>query len=378
MLFNIDFKNDKHISALIDILRGLAIILVLIVHTHNFIQTTGNYGDNLNQLQRNLFNLMLDGSSGVALFFVISGFLMDYLYKNRLNVKHFALKRLARIFPAWLLWNLVALAFATLGLAWQFKGGQDIMHKIYGSVQPITDLHTLGMFLASVFFLGWVSLGIWNLYVPGGWSIQAEMSHYAVFPILNKINTSVILLLCLILQGIGVYFGTPFEQPIRDSFITSPFWFVLGLVISRVVRNHRNGERIISPIEFGLLALNFVLTYNLRGPAIVQSTSMLVLFISIALSFIIFRVNVLSKTIKAIGKYSYGMYFNHFLFGIPLGFLFSSWISRYNLYGFTVIITLLAIIILSYISFIVAKIMYNYYEKFFIAKANAYAAKESQ
>ncbi len=376
-LFKVDLKNDKNISSLVDIIRGLAILLVIVVHVRNFIGQTGGLDFAYDNGYAGVIDFFVFGASGVALFFLISGFLMDYLYKDNMDVKKFALKRIARIFPAWALWHVVALIFATFAIVWTFDDGQNVMHNVYGGVEPLTSVNNVLMFLASLFFLGFLTMNVWNTYIPGGWSIQAEVTHYAVFPIINKTSTTYILILSLMLQAFGLITGaTTNGFQIVASFITSPFWFFMGIILSRCIRNYKKGDIIIKPVDFGLLILNVMITFGLNGPFVAQSTSIITLILSILFAIIIFKNKFMSSVVKKVGKYSYGMYFNHFLVGVPLAFLASTAINDYGLESFAIPIILTTFILTTYISFVIGKILYEIYEKKFIYKANQIASTE--
>ena len=85
-----------HLPAL-DGVRGLAILMVLVVHLMLFNNNNGNrWMDALSQLQG------LCGS-GVDLFFVLSGFLITVILYDTLHDEHyfrnFYMRRFLRIFP---------------------------------------------------------------------------------------------------------------------------------------------------------------------------------------------------------------------------------------------------------------------------------------
>jgi peptidoglycan/LPS O-acetylase OafA/YrhL len=100
-----DTKSD-HIPAL-DGLRGLAACIVLVAHVSNFV---GFWGGRLGAG---------GGQFGVMLFFVLSGFLMGFLYLRRPfdagQVWNYAVHRGARVLPLFYAVAIAALLFRSLG-----------------------------------------------------------------------------------------------------------------------------------------------------------------------------------------------------------------------------------------------------------------------
>ena len=103
-------SGETNIAAL-DGLRGFAALIVIVSHFSN---------------ETGLWNGLLGrgaGQTGVMLFFILSGFLMAYLHINQpftaANVKQYALRRIARVYP---LFILAALLPPVL-LATHFPGG---------------------------------------------------------------------------------------------------------------------------------------------------------------------------------------------------------------------------------------------------------------
>jgi exopolysaccharide production protein ExoZ len=365
----LDFKDTKMLSFLIDIVRGIAILLVIMVHLRN---TVREY-EGFNFMYYNGQGLIVDffkfGAAGVGLFFLISGFLLDFLYYKNMDLKKFAVKRVARIFPAWFLWHVIALVIAYFGLKWLFQDGTE-MEYVYGSVQPVTSWETLAFFITSLFFLGWVNFNIWNTYIPGGWSIQSEVQHYVMFPVLNKIKTWHMLSGLLVLQMYGLTSGVTWSNQIVAAFITSPFWFITGIVISRFLRNHREGLKMFTPLEALLILLLTATTLTLNSSHISQLSTMLVVIVSLFLSILIYKNGFLTKTIVNIGKYSYGMYFNHFILVLPAGYAIAYVIKTYETYPLLTPMLVVAFLTVTVVSYFVAKIMYDFYEKKFLIKAN--------
>jgi peptidoglycan/LPS O-acetylase OafA/YrhL len=92
------YKHNRNVS--LDVLRGVAILLVLCHHNPNAIQTAG-------WLEPIGSRLMIIGWTGVDLFFVLSGFLVagilfkELIRHDSLNVKRFILRRGFKIWPGY-------------------------------------------------------------------------------------------------------------------------------------------------------------------------------------------------------------------------------------------------------------------------------------
>lgn len=81
----------------LDGLRGFAIILVFLNHidSHFIAEAMPSF------FRPFIYFLFTSGNLGVTFFFILSGFLMGYLYKN-LQPREFIERRYARIFPPFL------------------------------------------------------------------------------------------------------------------------------------------------------------------------------------------------------------------------------------------------------------------------------------
>lgn len=89
-------------------LRGLAAIIVLLAHFSNeYNWLKAAFGSKAGQI-------------GVMLFFLLSGFLMSYLYLNResnsRNLKHYAIARFGRVVPLFILVVFASYTFQKFGL----------------------------------------------------------------------------------------------------------------------------------------------------------------------------------------------------------------------------------------------------------------------
>ena len=114
------------------------------------------------------------GAAGVSFFFVLSGFILAYVYLPRLEIsgpnqfpfKEFYLRRVARIWPLHLTTLLIALI---LVMGWRLFQKQD---------------YVLLKSFANVFLLqAWIPIHKWGYFLNGpAWSLSVEVFFYAVFP----------------------------------------------------------------------------------------------------------------------------------------------------------------------------------------------------
>ena len=190
--------NIKNRYEIIDLLRGFAILLVVIRHVQLRIpfETTALMMSLPDQFFNAIFN---SGGSGVRIFFVISGFIITMTALNRyselqyINVKEFFKFRFARIAPP-LIGLLVVLTIL------HFLGIKDYVIKSKFS-------YFEALFSALTFHLNWLE-GMKG-YLPGSWdvlwSLSVEEVFYLAFPVLclasRKKSIIYIALLALIFIG---------------------------------------------------------------------------------------------------------------------------------------------------------------------------------
>lgn len=110
-------------------------------------------------------------AQGVSFFFVLSGFILTYVYKNLAGTKktmHFLAARIARVWPVF------------------FVSGVITYFCVPASLLPKTPVDTFTIFTSQFFMLhGWVPqrLYYFSLDAPS-WSISTEFFFYLAFPLL--------------------------------------------------------------------------------------------------------------------------------------------------------------------------------------------------
>lgn len=188
-------ENKKNIPALTSI-RGFAAIAVVLMHINSTYAEQGLL----------FFSLFQYSSLGVDLFFILSGFILAYVYEeqnfSKLGIKSFFVTfmsaRLARIYPL----HIVTLLFTLL-----------IVLTLSGFSERYSEhFFTLQSFILNVFLIqNWGLVDIsWNTV---SWSISAEFFMYLLFPFMlyfksfiNNTNHIIMLtLLCFVAHHLFIF-----------------------------------------------------------------------------------------------------------------------------------------------------------------------------
>ena len=175
----------------IDSLRGIAVLMVLMVHVGNFFKLpTTEYFSHL------LFGAVYSGRMGVQLFFILSSFTLMFSFDRRIGEKNgtsnFYIRRFFRIAPMYYL-AIVAITAYFIRL--------DVRNW---------DILTTPWYLSNYFFLNTLNPAWIKTIVPGGWSISVEFLFYMIFPFIasriKNINIAAIALcISLIVATLFIY-----------------------------------------------------------------------------------------------------------------------------------------------------------------------------
>ncbi len=164
-------KKVHYLSSLTT-LRGLAALLVILLHFNIFCFALAPWDGHLDQfIQR--------GYLWVDLFFLLSGFIMMHVYAESFNdgiwknFKKFMRARFARIYPLHLFSFLSMVAFFFWYRANYVLYPNDYLYKF--------NVHTIWANLLLVHSMGLYKIISWN---TPSWSISVEWWMYVVFPFL--------------------------------------------------------------------------------------------------------------------------------------------------------------------------------------------------
>jgi peptidoglycan/LPS O-acetylase OafA/YrhL len=173
----------------IDSLRGIAILLVILVHT----------SQGMGGISSPLGFFVEYGQMGVQLFFVISAYTlclsMDRRREERYPIAGFFIRRFFRIAPLYYLGVLFYLIWYGIEMT-------DL-----GFLTPSKNYSFVNI-TANLFFIHSFHPETINSVVPGGWSVGTEMAFYVCFPLLywltRKVKNNYFLLLLLPLGALAV------------------------------------------------------------------------------------------------------------------------------------------------------------------------------
>jgi peptidoglycan/LPS O-acetylase OafA/YrhL len=270
------------------------------------------------------------GKYGVELFFFISGFLLSSIYgvdRSRLG-KRYWFSRLARIWP---LWALFFSLYLFIGLLFDAGPYSRSLQELNADGSEFLANPAVITFLSLTFTL-FFSQALWNTMMPGGWSIQSEVAHYLVFPILMKskarwfvagliVINMVTLAIVHYLSGkraIDHPIDAVFETWVRLGFFSTFFYFLLGLAAHKLTGSlgFLKNEIVVYLRKYTLnaiLGVAYVVTVLIL-PLPFGSHLQAVAFVAVVLlcSRIATKLGTLTRVLTTLGKYSYFIYFFHF------------------------------------------------------------------
>jgi peptidoglycan/LPS O-acetylase OafA/YrhL len=300
----------------IDILRGIAILMVMLVHTSQAV----------NGVSQLVGDIDLYGQMGVQLFFVASAYTLCCSRIKRAEEQKplisFLIRRFFRIAP------LYYVAMIAYFLA------ESNMH-ILALIKMPYSLYNFETITANILFIHGFVPSANNNIVPGGWSIGTEMAFYLIFPILFSLfdraykQYGIISLYGLvgvsILLNIGVQlvlqqlFAIEIDDNsfIYDNLINQLPVFLLGMTI---FFHHHYTIPIQLPIP---IQITIFITATIIGIILLpikQDWLVAILIPVIAGISFLLLLNILKELkysnifLTEIGRVSYSMYIFHFMF----------------------------------------------------------------
>jgi len=332
----------------IDYLRGVLALLIMFYHYsswhHLFTFDSASF------LTRNAFY-------GVSLFFVISGFSLTIGYMKKFenitkdNMLNFFIRRFGRIYPLFLLIVITYILLLSIS-------GKSMPNFL----EIITNLT-----ISFSFFPNYYAL------TTGGWSIGIEIVFYIFFPFiiwfLQKTNLYGLLFSILSII-ISIYISSYLLYDISDSkdywtkylsLINHTYFFIFGILVAYLYIQKNNffiqpNLYIITTFLFTLFLFIF---YPIEGEVInlllKENRVILTLLVFIIFILVVIYNNSLNHNLKIFkifnffGEISYTIYLIH-----PIIHRFINRIF--------VIDNILKLIIAMFITIVVSKIIYNFYE----------------
>lgn len=321
----------------IQMLRAMAAILVVLAHSQVHIYVRGHI--------RQQSDILHFGTSGVDIFFVISGFIMAYISYNAFNTRgasaDFLVRRIIRIVPVYWFYTLVITSLLIL------------MPGMFSEGKSFNFVH----FIASLVFIPWESaIGQYKPVLGVGWTLNFEMYFYLIFSLLLLLNRRWFLLLIGVLLLGSVFTGTfiDVKGPVIKQ-VTSPLLieFFMGCILGVMIREgkYTNVNLAVVMLIIGLLgyviSLSGITTSMHRAvkwgiPSALIVYSLVVLEVSGKMKF-------RNKVMLSIGNSSYSLYLTH-IFTINLvGFVWYRIIGGMN--GLFIIMASVASLIAGYIAY---------------------------
>ncbi len=307
----------------VDVLRTLGIAGALAVH----LISAGFATADLGVVQRAWFHFARNGSYGVTVFFVVSGFIitsnvLKQAANGRFNVRDFYVRRVGRIFP---------LAAAVLAF------GALMLSTLHDSPARTFVFHDTGQFdgwfYASfpTFTFNWVRVfdqpmfGIhWDVF----WSLAIEEQFYLLFPLLfaaaGTTRRMIVAMFALIIVGIGYRAVAHVAKP--DDFLfgfCSSFscFDLLAIGVLTAIYNDRFGganRKAVAgcAVMIGSALLIGAWTFTnlsessdrMYGPSLIGLGAALVIMGSLRLPGLQARI---PRLVTLPGQLSYGMYLLH-------------------------------------------------------------------
>lgn len=347
-------------------IRFIAASLVIIHHVEQLASLFGmeSYYDLIPWIE-------IIGKLGVVLFFVLSGFLITFLLLTEeasteiIQIKHFYIRRILRIWPLYFL--IVTLAFLILPNIPLFiipEFGKDVVYqKLW-----------LNILLFATFFPN-IALSVVGKipYASHTWSIGTEEQFYLVWPVILKyIKKNRIQLMFFIIFSYLAFWGvlnSSFSHYIPFHMLIKAFWSrfnidcmaIGGLYAVFLFEKHKVLRILLNPYFFYtcLISVISLISNGIRVPYVhYECYSILfgVVILNMA-SNTNFKNILENKLFNELGNISYGLYMYHPI-TIVLTFQISKWLdisTKWFIYPMSVLLTM-----------ILAWVSYTYFERFFL------------
>lgn len=372
----------------LDGLRFLAFFVVFVNHAFGSL-------DYANSNQTFIFirdRYLTSGDLGVNLFFVLSGFLITYLLlkekelNGRINIPHFYLRRILRIWPVY---------FFVVGICLFLI---PLFNKNIPAGFPIsvtTDTLNPWLYVGFAGNFDYIFHGISNVLIGVLWSVSVEEQFYLFWPLLIAFIPRKHLATAFIVVILGAisfrFFGTNKGNAMLLKYhsLSSMSDLAIGALFALFSTKERFKDAIRKTPRW-LIILMYILFFALIpfrmkiwkfGLYYVHVASILPVIISLFFAFFILEQNYAERSfykfskfkfISSLGKYTYGMYCYHmivFFLVIYTFYICGLDVMHANKYLFLgeVIISLTVTILLS-------KFSYNYIESGFLKLKDRFAS----
>ena len=308
----------------IDSLRGIAILLVILVHAAQHFET----------LSPDIFFLTYKGQYGVQLFFITSSLTLFLSYEQRKSldksntVRFFLIRRLFRIAPAY---YLAIIFYAALLL-----------------VEPLSTfpnpLRVVDVVL-SVFFINGFFPSAINYVPPGGWSVAIEMIFYLLIPFffarIKSLKAAVIYFLITVLAAfvfnyIGAYLMVNYTHLDYAYHKTWYFYFwlpnqlpvfLLGMILFFLLKRSIQVSKAMAIMMVlascvVMVSVFYLIRFYKLEDFVPEHLIVAMLFSMIVFAMSRSRISLLENNLtQQLGKLSFSMYLWHFIVLQGLAFI---------------------------------------------------------
>lgn len=251
------------------------------------------------------------GKNGVYLFFVLSGFLITYLLLKEketpsgINIKHFYIRRVLRIWPLYLIIVLLAVVLPVLVQHTTFFDSETYYMKLIGKPGLYSTENLLLYFL----FLSNFAEPIVG--AAQSWSVSVEEQFYLVWPQIIKRVARKYLLYAFLVLFFGLLGYKALHLPFSDYLSRIPLEIMaIGGMFAYFWYNHQEKlQRYLVRNDLFLMVLFLValtMFVPVPKPAVGFIFGLLIFFVISERKF-----NLRSSVLAYLGTISYGIYMYH-------------------------------------------------------------------
>ncbi len=298
---DIGSSSDKKRYDNIDALRGIAAVMVMILHIYNTFITQDTIKQGSIGMPTNPFEYMDIGRVGITIFFLISGFVIGRsITSYSINpIKTFVIRRFFRLYP--LFWFSIILAVVFIWYP---------LDRSYDYWTILANITMVPAFFQEPFFIG--------LY----WSLETELIFYVlvllIFLFTRSLQVELNILLTIALFGLAFLFTLlPLIRPTVPHWMATPYHLglmLLGMTWRECYEDRQSGLIVRFRLHLLLILsvpIAFIAYYIATGIDLNLSDSIAYLsgifIFFIGLKFWITP----SKGFTYLGKISYSVYLLH-------------------------------------------------------------------
>lgn len=316
----------------IDGLRGAAVLAVVLYHYFQAYPRHYPYGDGL-------FLLAKYGDLGVELFFVISGFVISLSLAHQTGPLRFAVKRVARLWPAMAVCSVITFAFVHIA---DSSFSREVQGGLSGFVASWT--FTSQRFWHSAFgFDGYVDVVYWTLAIEIRFYLVAAAIFWLVPAGRFATAAPMVLLLMQFLAAVAqsAVPGLVPQVLIEGLFLAYAHLFAAGITFAAVYAGARSKR------EAALLFWSFAVAF-VRAEDSWEVVFLALIYLAVAACALRLRVASLLawRPLAGLGLVSYPVYLLHNYIGVTLLSLLPAGLAG-EAYVFAAALVLGGIVVLS-------------------------------